>query len=107
MSSAATRIWRQNTSCNQRVYTHNHQHSLLLLLLRPPLLLLLLLLLFALQAEADDEPLALSGVDIDAAAVQQLTAAWQAGRRSSLYPSAQHFLQLVQQVSHGIMPRLC
>ncbi|KAF6258462.1 TsaA-like domain-containing protein [Scenedesmus sp. NREL 46B-D3] len=51
-----------------------------------------------LQAEADDEPLALSGVDINAAALQQLTAAWAAGRRCSLYPTAQHFLQLVEQV---------
>jgi hypothetical protein len=61
--------------------------------------LLLLLLLFWLQAEADDEPLALSGVEIDPAAAQQLAAAWHAGRRSSLYPSAQHFMQLIQQVS--------
>jgi hypothetical protein len=53
---------------------------------------------FWLQAEADDEPLALSGVEIGPAAAQQLAAAWHAGRRSSLYPSAQHFMQLVQQV---------
>jgi hypothetical protein len=58
-----------------------------------------LLPLMQLQAEADDEPLALSGVDISAAAAQQLTSAWQAGRRASLYPTAQHFLQLVEQVS--------
>jgi hypothetical protein len=63
-----------------------------LLPLPPPLLLLLL------QAEADDEPLALSGVTISTAAAQQLTAAWHARRCSSLYPTAQHFLQLVEQV---------
>ncbi|WIA19372.1 hypothetical protein OEZ85_003998 [Tetradesmus obliquus] len=49
-------------------------------------------------AEAGDEPLALSGVDISAAAAQQLAAAWRAARRSALCPSAQHFMQLVEQV---------
>jgi hypothetical protein len=57
------------------------------------------LLLLLLQAEAEHEPLALSGVDISNAAAQQLKTAWQAGRRSSLYPTAQHFLELVEQVS--------
>jgi hypothetical protein len=51
-----------------------------------------------LQAAADEEPLALSGVTISPAAEEELTQAWQAVAQHSLYSSPQQLLDLVQQV---------
>lgn len=50
------------------------------------------------QAEADEEPLALGGVVIDAPAAAALDAAWQQVQRTSLYGSPAAFRELVSQV---------
>lgn len=49
-------------------------------------------------AAADEEPLALSGVNISPAAQEEITHAWQAVAQHSLYSSPQQLLDLVQQV---------
>lgn len=51
-----------------------------------------------LQAAADEEPLALSGVTISTAAAEEIAQAWQAVAPHSLYSSPQQLLDLVQQV---------
>lgn len=52
----------------------------------------------ALQVEADEEPLALGDVIVSQEAQQQLTAAWQAVQRRSLYSSPRQLMELVEQV---------
>lgn len=51
-----------------------------------------------LQAAADEEPLALSGVTISTAAAEEIAHAWQAVAPHSLYSSSKQLLDLVQQV---------
>jgi hypothetical protein len=53
---------------------------------------------WGLQAAADEEPLALSGVTISPAAAQAITDAWDTVRHQSLYTSPKQLLNLVQQV---------
>lgn len=51
-----------------------------------------------LQAAAEEEPLALSGVTVSPAAAQAIEDAWKAVRQQSLYSSPEQLLDLVQQV---------
>lgn len=55
----------------------------------------------ALQAAADEEPLALSGVNIAPAAEQAIRQAWKVQQQTSLYKSPDHLISLVQQVGEG------
>jgi hypothetical protein len=48
--------------------------------------------------EAEQEPLALGGVEIGPAAAAALCAAWQQIKQRSLYDSADAFIMLVQEV---------
>jgi hypothetical protein len=60
----------------------------------------------ALQAAADEEPLALSGVTIAPAAEQSIRQAWKVQQQTSLYKSPDQLITLVQQVG-GVCSFYC
>eukprot|EP00775_Hariotina_reticulata_P011977 gene11977-12120_t len=55
------------------------------------------------QAEADEEPLAVTGVDIGPAAAAELSAAWQQVKQQSIYNSAELFMTLVHEGAAALL----